>query len=224
LLTLERKLWDQGQARLAGLDEAGRGPLAGPVVASAVVLPRAFAEAEENGALGGLTDSKKLSASSREHFFVLLTNSPSVDIGVGVADTVEIDVLNFLVGTSLARARAVRALPDPPPGHILVDGLSVRGLPCPSTAIVGGDAKSLSIAAASVVAKVVRDEYMKTLDAKYPAYGLAAHKGYACREHVQALFEHGPAETVHRWSFRPVREAEQIRQRAARTDAGRAPS
>jgi ribonuclease HII len=212
LLRIEREHWDRNLGRLAGVDEAGRGPLAGPVVAAAVVFDRSFVEAEEHGLLNGLTDSKKLSASRRESFFFeLLDNSPFVETGVGVSEVAEIDSVNILRATHLAMSRAVANL-APLPDHVLVDGLAVEGLPCPSTAIVAGDSKSLSIAAASVVAKVVRDDLMKKLDVLYPEYGFAGHKGYGSKAHIQALFEHGPT-PVHRRSFRPVREAREIRRR-----------
>jgi ribonuclease HII len=211
VLEHERHLWGCGCRRVAGVDEAGRGPLAGPVVAAAVVFDREFAVSQEHAGLAGLTDSKQLSPSRRETFFGLLRTSSRVEIGVGVADEAEIDDLNILRATHLAMRRAVEALPAPP-DHILVDGLPVPGLPVASTPIVGGDAKSLSIAAASVVAKVVRDEHMAELDDKYPGYGFASHKGYGSRSHVQAIFERGPS-PVHRKSFRPVREAIEIRRR-----------
>ena len=187
-------------------------------MAAAVVLDAVFAEREEHGRLDGLTDSKQLSAARRESFYEQLTGSPSVDIGVGVADVAEIDRLNILKATHLAMARALNDLPSPPE-HVLVDGLPVPGLPVPSTAIVRGDGKSLLIAAASVVAKVVRDRWMRHLDVTYPEYGFAEHKGYASQAHIQALFEHGPC-PVHRLTFRTVRTADEIqrRRRGIQTD------
>ncbi len=209
MLQFERQFWEQGCVRLAGVDEAGRGPLAGPVVAAAVVFDRAFLEAEQYGVLLGIDDSKTLSESQREHFFALLTQSPHLATGVGSADVAEIDTLNILRATHLAMKRALLAL-APPPDFALVDGLPVQGLPCPSLAIVKGDARSLSIAAASIVAKVTRDRLMRELDRHYPAYGFAQHKGYGTRAHLQALLTEGPS-PVHRRSFRPVREAMRIR-------------
>lgn len=211
MLRFERQYWDSGCREVAGVDEAGRGPLAGPVVAAAVILKRSFADVEEHGLLAGLTDSKRLSRKSRELFFDVLRESPHVRIGVGIADVDEIDALNILGATRAAMARAVADLvflPD----HILVDGLPLDGLPAPSTAIVKGDSRSLSIAAASVIAKVTRDARMRELHLQYPEYGFAQHKGYGSRAHIQALFEHGPS-PVHRRSFRPVLEAENIRRR-----------
>ena len=219
MLTLERQHWTQGRRRVAGLDEAGRGPLAGPVVAAAAVLDPDFAEAHEHDLLSGLTDSKQLTAHARKQFFILLVSSEKIDIGVGYANACEIDSLNILRATHTAMARAVGALGSAP-DHILVDGRPVPGLPQESTALVGGDGRSLSIAAASVVAKVVRDRYMALLDGRHPEYGFAGHKGYAADKHVQALLEHGPLETIHRWSFRPVREIAEIRARRAARHPG----
>jgi len=201
--------------RVAGVDEAGRGPLAGPVVAAAVVLGREFAQREEEGLLKGLTDSKKLRENRREAFHQLLDDSSAVEIGVGMSSIAEIDKLNILHATYAAMSRAVAGL-KPVPDHVLVDGLPVRGLPCASTAIVRGDGLSLSIAAASVVAKVVRDRLMRDLDVLYPQYGFCRNKGYGSRAHIQALLEHGPC-PAHRRSFRPVREFCDIRDRAGGT-------
>lgn len=213
MLRFERQCWGQGLRAVAGVDEVGRGPLAGPVMAAAVVFDREYAEAEEHGVLAGLTDSKKLSAARREHFYAILSQSSRVAIGVGQADVAEIDAINILHATHRAMARAVQALPLPP-DHILVDGLPAPGLPCPSTAIIGGDGKSLSIAAGSVVAKVLRDRQMRELAAVYPQYGFERHKGYGSRQHIQALLEYGPS-PVHRQSFSPVREAAELRSRSA---------
>lgn len=212
MLQFERKLWTQGVSRLAGVDEAGRGPLAGPVVAAAVAMEREGAEAEEHGLLDGLTDSKQLSVAARESFFAILTQTPFVHVGVGIADVNEIERINILRATHCAMARAVASLAFLP-AHLLVDGLPVPGLPCPSTPIVRGDAKSLLIAAASVVAKVVRDALMTSLDGQYPQYGFGRHKGYGTPDHIQALMEHGPC-PAHRRTFRPVREAMELRARA----------
>jgi len=208
MLEFERQHWQAGYSLLAGVDEAGRGPLAGPVVAGAVAVPRDLLESESDALLQGLTDSKKLTARRREAFFEILTRHPGIMIGVGEASVEEIDSLNILRATHLALARALGALAVTP-DHALVDGRPVNGLPCSSTAIVGGDGVSLLIAAASVVAKVTRDRQMVVLDGLYPQYGFAKHKGYGSRAHMQALFEHGPS-PVHRRSFRPVREAEAL--------------
>ena len=204
MLAYEHTFWDKDpSAVLAGVDEVGRGPLAGPVYASAVVIASADADSFLEGPLAGLTDSKKLTEAKREHFHGLLHALPSVRIGIGSASVAEIDSLNILRATHLAMRRAVLDLGDPPPDHVLVDGLPVQGLPCPSTAIVKGDAQSLLIAAASVVAKVTRDHLMAELDAQYPGYGFAANKGYGTAEHLEALRRLGVS-PVHRRSFAPV--------------------
>jgi len=212
LLAYEQQQWSAGHLRVAGVDEAGRGPLAGPVVAAAVVFLQEFAERESQDSLASLTDSKQLSESRRESFYELLLASDAVEVGVGVAEVEEIDRVNILRATHAAMKRAVEALPKLP-DHILVDGRPVPGLPAPSTSIVKGDSLSLSIAAASIIAKVTRDRTMRELDTVYPEYGFAGHKGYGTQAHVQALLEHGPT-PVHRISFRPVREAAAIRHRA----------
>lgn len=209
LLRYERLQWQCDIALVAGVDEAGRGPLAGPVVAAAVVLPAALAEEALTGALADLTDSKQLRPDVREHFFQYVSGHPEIAVGIGLSEAAEIDRVNILRATHLAMGRAVEAL-GVRPGHILVDGLPVKGFPVASTAIVKGDALSLSIAAASVVAKVTRDRIMVDLDGQYPGYGFAQHKGYGTAYHMQALLELGVT-PVHRTSFRPVREAQAIR-------------
>lgn len=194
-LSRERALRARGFSLVAGVDEAGRGPLAGPVVAAAVILPDSFQ-------LDGLTDSKKVPAARREKFFTVLTTQTTIVWSTGCADVAEIDRLNILRATHLAMARALEALPRRP-DHALVDGLPVRGLSIDHTALVEGDALSLSIAAASIIAKVTRDRLMIELDADYPQYGFARHKGYGVREHLEALRHHGPC-PVHRLTFQPV--------------------
>ncbi len=183
---------------VAGVDEAGRGPLAGPVSAAAVILPEGFTHAL-------LDDSKKLTERKREHLYVELTTRHDVRFAVALLDAEEIDRLNILRATHEAMRRAVAQL-SPPPGHVLIDGLPVRDFPLPHTALVGGDALSFSIAAASVIAKVTRDRLMLEMDAQYPAYGFAKHKGYGTAQHLAALRTHGPC-PIHRRSFQPVREA-----------------
>jgi ribonuclease HII len=195
----ERALRARGIILVAGVDEAGRGPLAGPVVAAAVILP-------DDCTLESLNDSKKLTAKKREHFHAMLTVRADIHWGIGQADVAEIDRLNILRATHLAMARAVAALPRKP-DHALVDGLPVRGLTVPHTALVAGDTLSLSIAAASIIAKVTRDRLMTALDAEYPQYGFARHKGYGVREHLEALRSHGPS-PVHRRSFQPVAQTQ----------------
>jgi ribonuclease HII len=188
--------------RVAGVDEAGRGPLAGPVVAAAVVFDRDFLEAEADQSLAGIDDSKKLPAARREFFHALLLNCPAVQIGIASASVAEIDSLNILRATHLAMARAIEQI-TPLPEFALVDGLPVKGLPVPHRAIVGGDGLSLSIAAASILAKVARDRFMGELAQQYPEYGFERHKGYGTKAHLEALRRHGPC-PAHRRSFAPV--------------------
>lgn len=204
MLDFEHSFWrEHPGAVLAGVDEVGRGPLAGPVFASAVVIDAADADLYLDGPLAGLTDSKKLSAAARERFSDVLHGLPRVRIGVGSATVEEIDSLNILRATHLAMRRAILDLGDPQPVHVLVDGLPPKGLPVPFTAIVKGDAKSLLIAAASVVAKVRRDMLMKEMDALYPGYGFASNVGYGTADHLSALRRLGPC-PIHRRTFAPV--------------------
>ena len=204
MLSYETRFWSSNPyARRAGVDEAGRGPLAGPVVAGVVVMPSELALELHSGALAGLNDSKQLSATQREHHISILSSTDGVEIGIGVANNTEIDAINILQATHLAMRRAVENLRHGIPDHVLVDGLPVRGLPCESTAIVKGDSKSFLIAAASVVAKTERDRIMCEMDLLYPAYGFAKHKGYPTPEHLEALRVNGSC-SIHRHSYAPV--------------------
>lgn len=180
---------------IAGIDEAGRGPLAGPVVAAAVVLPSGYA-------LPGLDDSKKITSSRRERLYEALVADATVLHGIGRADVEEIDRLNILRATHLAMRRAVEALPALP-DLCLIDGLPVREFPWPQKAIVKGDSKCLSIAAASILAKVTRDRYMRELGLLFPAYGFERHCGYGTKQHLAALHQHGIT-LHHRRLFGPV--------------------
>lgn len=191
----EQALRAQGITRVAGIDEAGRGPLAGPVVVAAVILPPDFRHAT-------LNDSKQLSHARREAIFAELTTDARIAWSVIVMDHDEIDRLNILQATIEGMRRAAARL-QPPPQHALIDGRPVRPFPLPQTAIVKGDAQSLSIAAASVVAKVTRDRLMLEFDARFPQYGFARHKGYGTALHLEKLREHGPCE-IHRKTFAPV--------------------
>ena len=202
MLEYELQAWKSGHSGVAGVDEAGRGPLAGPVVAAAVQIERGFLEREQDGLLRGMNDSKKLTAVQRESLNGVLTACDAVEYAVGVASVEEIDAMNILRATHTAMARAVQGLPHRPP-VVLVDGLAVSGLPCESRAIVRGDSRSLSIASASIVAKVWRDRLMVELDQEYPGYGFSRNKGYGTREHVEALRRQGPC-VHHRRSFSPV--------------------
>ena len=206
MLAHERRWWSTGLVRIAGIDEAGRGPLAGPVVAAAVTGPRETVEALFVSDWKKLTDSKRLSGKAREAFFASITGHADIAYGVGICSVAEIDSLNILRATHLAMARAVAALAVPPE-MALVDGLPVKGLPVKSEAIVGGDGLSLLIAAASIIAKVTRDRIMVELDQQHPVYGFARHKGYGTAEHLAALRAHGPS-PAHRLSFAPVSQSE----------------
>ncbi|MGD8325339.1 MAG: ribonuclease HII [Sphingomonadales bacterium] len=178
---------------VAGIDEAGRGPLAGPVVAAAVILdPNAIPE--------GLNDSKKLTAKKREELFELITNQAQV--GVGIIEAPHIDRINILQATYQAMINACANL-TLQPGHCLIDGNRLPPLSIPATAIVKGDSKSLSIAAASIIAKVTRDKLMLELDALHPQYGWARNMGYGTKEHIEAIKLHGPT-PYHRMSFAPL--------------------
>ncbi len=197
--TLERlQAFDQearlsSRGYLAGVDEAGRGPLAGPVVAAAVILVRPFPFAE-------LNDSKQVSAKTRESLFRrILEGGPA---GIGTASPEEIDRLNIYQATRLAMRRAVLNL-SPTPGFLLIDGTMSLDLPISQKAVVKGDTRSASIAAASILAKVYRDALMRDLDQKYPGYFFSRHKGYGTRVHMERLGALGPS-PIHRRSFAPV--------------------
>ena len=206
MLRYERKAYQDGAKLVAGIDEAGRGPLAGPVMAAAVVLPREFHH-------DTLTDSKLLTARQRDRLFAELTDNPDVFWAVGVSSVEVIDRDNILRATEQAMVAALRALPCEP-DHALIDGRPVRNFPIPQTAIIGGDGKSFSIAAASVIAKVTRDRLMIELHEQFPRYNFARHKGYGTPEHLAALEQHGPS-PVHRRSFAPVRHALELVQKSS---------
>jgi ribonuclease HII len=194
-LAYEAALHARGLQRIAGIDEAGRGPLAGPVAAAAVMLPRGFH-------CPGLDDSKKISAAKREDFYDRLTGDGAILWAVATASCEEIDRLNILRASHLAMRRAVLAL-HPQPEHCLIDGLPLRDFPFPYDAIVKGDGLSLSIAAASIIAKVTRDRLMCEIDREFPQFGFAKHQGYGTKGHLEALRIHGPC-CHHRRSFQPV--------------------
>ncbi len=188
--TLERRI----TGPVAGVDEVGRGPLAGPVYAAAVILDPARLPA-------GLDDSKKMSETRRDKAFDAIMTS-ALAVGIGVASVEEIDRINILAATMLAMRRAVDGLTIKPV-HALVDGNRVPALPCPAEAIVKGDGKVLSIAAASIIAKVTRDRVMCDLDLAFPGYGWARNKGYGTADHMEALARLGPS-VHHRTSFAPI--------------------
>ena len=187
----ERAAQSRGFSAVCGVDEAGRGPLAGPVVAAAVILPI-------DCQIEGLNDSKKLSEKKREALFDEI-RARAVSYAVASVDHAVIDEINILRATFRAMAQAVMHL-SVPADYALIDGNRAPALDIASECIVGGDAKSASIAAASILAKVTRDRYMREMDAKYPGYGFAGHKGYGTRAHIQAILQHGPC-PIHRQSF-----------------------
>ncbi|MFT5366766.1 MAG: ribonuclease HII [Candidatus Latescibacterota bacterium] len=192
--SLENKLRARGLTHIAGVDEAGRGPLAGPVTAAAVILPA-------HTLIVGLNDSKKLSEQKREILFDQI-RTIALAIGVGEATPQEIDTLNIRNATHLAMRRAIDAL-SIPPDRILIDGNALPESKFAEMAIIGGDRKSISIAAASIIAKVTRDRLMVKYDLEYPEYGLAGHKGYGSAQHLAALRKHGPT-PIHRHTFAGV--------------------
>ncbi len=199
----ERALLRAGVTLIAGVDEAGRGPLAGPVVAAAVIFPTTWIQTGLPAGLDGLNDSKQLTEKQRETFFTFLTGRPEVRYAIAMIDAGVIDRINILQATHQAMNDALAPLK---PQHALVDGLRVRTLRFPQTPLVKGDARSYSIAAASVLAKVTRDRVMCEYDRHWPAYGFAGHKGYGTRDHLAALAAHGPT-PIHRRTFAPLKNA-----------------
>ena len=191
----EKKLHSLGIARIAGIDEAGRGALAGPVVAAAAILPERFRHRK-------LNDSKQLSPELREEIYQNLTTRSDIVWAVGIVDSIEIDRINILRASHQAMRIAVAGL-SISPEHALIDGLPVIPFPLPQTALIDGDCLSLSIAAASVIAKVTRDTLMREFCARFPHYCFSQHKGYGTELHLQKLHEHGPC-PIHRRSFEPV--------------------
>jgi ribonuclease HII len=196
-LRYERKLWAQGVAHIAGADEVGRGALAGAVYAAAVILP-----ADISHQLRGVRDSKQMTAAEREDLAPRIKEK-ALAWAVGSATVEEIDAINILQASYLATRRALLAL-SMQPQHLLLDAIKLAGVATPQTAIIGGDARSLSISAASVLAKTARDAELRELDALFPMYGFADHKGYATEEHRAAIAAHGPC-PQHRRSFSPMR-------------------
>jgi len=191
----EKKLRALGVVRIAGIDEAGRGALAGPVVAAAVILPEKFRHRK-------LKDSKQLLPELRQEIYDELVSRDDIIWSIGVVDSFEIDQINILRATHKAMRFALEGLCGPP-DHVLIDGLPVSPFPLPQTAIIDGDCISLSIAAASVIAKVTRDRLMREFCARFPEYCFGQHKGYGTELHLIKLHEHGPC-PIHRRSFEPV--------------------
>lgn len=187
----EEKFAAEGFAVIAGTDEAGRGPLAGPVCAAAVILPAGLE-------IEGLNDSKKISEKKREKLFDIICEK-AISYGIAYASVEEIDTLNILNASQLAMRRAVEML-DPTPDLVLVDGNIARGFNCKAVTVIKGDSISMSIAAASILAKVSRDRVCAELDKEYPQYLLSKHKGYSTKEHMDLVRKHGPS-PIHRKTF-----------------------
>lgn len=188
--------YQEGYQIIAGVDEAGRGPLAGPVVAAACIFPRGLV-------LEGVDDSKKLSPIKREEIYQILVSHPEIDFAIGVVEQAQIDVINILQASLAAMAIAVKNL-IVEPDFLLVDGNHLPPTRIPSKAVVKGDSLSQSIAAASILAKHSRDQMMLQFHLEWPQYGFDKHKGYATRAHLQAIQKHGPC-PIHRKSFEPIK-------------------
>jgi ribonuclease HII len=203
-LSFEHELWERGVVRVAGVDEAGRGPLAGPVSAGVVILPPNPLLTE---ILCGVRDSKQMTPEERETWAVCIRQS-CLAWAVGFASHQEIDNFGIVPATRLAVARALEQL-TLPPGYLLVDFLHLPDIPIPQTPLIKGDARSLSIASASVLAKTTRDAWMREIDAQYPGYGFAIHKGYCTPQHLNALDKLGPC-SIHRMSFDPIRSWSEV--------------
>ena len=195
LLEYEKELYNKGIEYIAGVDEVGRGPLIGPVVSAAVILPK-------NYNLEGLNDSKKLSEKKRDMFYDII-NKDAIAIGIGIIDENKIDEVNIYEATKLAMKVAIDSL-SIKPEHVLIDAMPLE-LDIPTTSIIKGDSKSISIAAASVIAKVTRDRMMYELDKVYPQYGFGLHKGYPTKKHIEAIHKYGLIDG-YRKTYGPVKE------------------
>ena len=194
LYQYENELYNKGINYIAGVDEVGRGPLIGPVVTACVILPKDFK-------CMGLTDSKKLTEKKREEYFDYIMEN-ALSVSVGMMSEKVIDEVNIYEATKLAMYQAIDNSKIKPE-HVLIDAMKLENLDMPSTSIIKGDAKSISIAAASVIAKVTRDRMMLELDSKYPMYGFKKHKGYPTKQHVEAIEKYGILDS-HRKTFKPV--------------------
>lgn len=196
MLAYEKRAWAHGKKFIAGVDEVGRGPLAGPVVSAAVILPEDFN-------IVGINDSKQLSLAKRNELFDIIQEK-ALAVGVGIKDAAVIDQVNIYEASKLAMLEAIEQMPIQP-DHLLVDAMTLP-LPVSQESIIKGDAKSVSIAAASIIAKVTRDRMMEEYDVMYPGYGFPNNAGYGTKEHLTALEDLGVT-PIHRRSFAPVREA-----------------
>jgi ribonuclease HII len=205
-LSYECELWEQGLTRVAGVDEAGCGPLAGPVVAAAVVFPKSWLGSGLPSKFRGLNDSKQLTEDDREKFFERIKSEPEIQFAINIVDVETIDRINIRQAAWRGMSRALDEL-QPRIEHVLVDGLRIRWLAYPQTPLVQGDTRSYSIAAASVLAKVTRDRIMRELDKQFPGYGFAKHKGYSTPQHFAAIKKLGAC-PIHRKSFAPLKPKE----------------
>lgn len=196
LTLLEDKARKRGFQAIAGIDEAGRGPLAGPVVAAACIIPRGVW-------IKGVNDSKKLTPLRRQYLYEQMVADGRIHFGIGIVDSIEIDCVNILQATIKAMHKAVSQLARVP-DYLLIDGLQIVYEDIPAEKVIGGDAKSQSIAAASVLAKETRDRLMVALHEEWPLYGFHKHKGYGTAEHLEAIKRHGPC-PIHRRSFEPIK-------------------
>jgi ribonuclease HII len=194
--TYENKCYKEGYQLIAGVDEAGRGPLAGPVVAAAVILPQEFK-------LPGLNDSKQLNESQRNSFYSIITEK-AISYGISIINSKQIDTINIFEATKTAMNEAINKL-QPNADYVLIDAVELKGLSCPSESLIKGDTKSISIAAASVLAKVTRDRIMKDLHKEYPVYKFATNMGYGTKEHLASIDEFGIT-PYHRKSFAPIKD------------------
>jgi len=192
----ENRGYANGCQFIAGTDEAGRGPLAGPVVAAAVILPSNFK-------LLGLNDSKQLNEKTRNDFFTIIRQE-AVSYGISAISSQQIDKINIYEAAKLAMRDALNQL-RPAPHHVLIDAVNLTDLPCPSESIIKGDEKSISIAAASILAKVTRDKMMQQIHNEYPAYDFKSNMGYGTKHHLQSINDHGIS-PYHRKSFAPIRD------------------
>lgn len=199
--------YTSGKRLVCGIDEAGRGPLAGPVVSAAVILPRLNSEIDFYF-FTGVDDSKKLSSKKREKLYNQLLKHPDIHVGVGIISSDIIDKINILMATRLCMSKAIANL-DTRPDCLLIDGMILPLVKIPQKKIIDGDALSLSIASASIIAKVTRDNIMCQYHEKYPQYGFNKHKGYGTKEHMNRIKKYGPCE-IHRKSFYPISLSEEI--------------
>lgn len=198
----EESAYKEGRRLIAGVDEAGRGPLAGPVVAAACILPRGLQ-------IEGIDDSKKLTPEQREKLYEILTNHPDVIYGIGIVESPIIDEMNILRASLHAMALAVKEL-SLEPDYLLIDGNNLPPTQIVSKAVIKGDSRSVSIGAASIIAKHKRDLLMIEYHEKFPYYGFNQHKGYGTKMHIEALKAHGPC-PIHRTSFEPIKSLTTLR-------------